>query len=411
MRKITLFALSLMVGSMSAYAQEESVDEAVMEEAPAEESAPLSISGSVDAYFRQNITAQNESGAAPGSSFANQPGFALGMVNLIAAHEGEKAGFVADLVFGPRGSDAVFASPQTGSTSSSIVNQLYAYWNISDAVTLTIGNFNTFLGYEVISPTANFNYSTSYMFSYGPFSHTGIKADIALTDQLSVMVSVMNPTDMTEFNPGDTYILGFQLGYSNDAGGAWLNVRYGDEDGKLEAEDVLRDGFSADDIGNGTASYESAGSTFQVDLTTGWSFGDFYVGFNGTVLTVADGTFADTTYDAVAGEGTVVIEDVDGAVIDPTGFVGAAIYLQYSFSDAFALGIRGESFTDLNGYALGTGDLAVIDLTLSAQYTVGGLTLIPEVRLDAASEDVFPDTDGEPTSSLASFVLGAVYAF
>ena len=80
------------------------------------------------------------------------------MVNLIGAYEGEKVGFVADLVFGPRGEDAVFASPfYNANGSSNIVNQLYAYWNVSDKVKITLGNFNTFLGYEVISPTANFN--------------------------------------------------------------------------------------------------------------------------------------------------------------------------------------------------------------------------------------------------------------
>ena len=97
----------------------------------------------------------------------------MGMANIIMSYEGEKSGFVADLVFSPRGADAVFGSPQAGDfyRSSNMVNQLYAYYNVSDSFTLTMGNFNTFLGYEVISPVANFNYTTSYMFSYGPFSH------------------------------------------------------------------------------------------------------------------------------------------------------------------------------------------------------------------------------------------------
>ena len=80
----------------------------------------FSFSGSVDTYYRS-------SEYAPGSSFANLNGFALGMVNAIVSYEGEKSGFVADLVFGPRGADAVFASPQSGDhfyRSSNIVNQL-----------------------------------------------------------------------------------------------------------------------------------------------------------------------------------------------------------------------------------------------------------------------------------------------
>ena len=174
----------------------------------------FSISGTVDAYFRSNLNAPNvgDNTMAPGSSFAQLPGFALGMANIITAYEGEKVGFVADLVFGPRGTDAIFNSPMYSATGN-VVNQLYMYWNVSEKVTLTMGNFNTFLGYEVISPAANFNYSTSYLFSYGPFSHTGIKADFALGKDLSAMIGVFNPTDLTEYNPTGIYAFGAQLGY------------------------------------------------------------------------------------------------------------------------------------------------------------------------------------------------------
>ena len=34
-----------------------------------------------------------------------------------------------------------------------------------------------------------------YMFSYGPFSHTGIKADIGLGGKSALMLGVANPTD------------------------------------------------------------------------------------------------------------------------------------------------------------------------------------------------------------------------
>ena len=162
----------------------------------------FSVSGSVDTYYRS-------SEYSPGTSFANGNGFALGMANVILSYEGEKHGFVADLVFGPRGADAVFNS--TG--SSNIVNQLYVYYNVSESLTLTLGNFNTFLGYEVIAPASNFNYSTSYMFSNGPFSHTGIKADIAVSDDVSLMLGVLNSTDMTEAQPmSEDYMFGEQLG-------------------------------------------------------------------------------------------------------------------------------------------------------------------------------------------------------
>ena len=160
-----------------------------MNSAQAQEESTFSVSGTVDSYYRS-------SEYAPGTSFANLNGFSLGMANIVLSYEGEKHGFVADLVYGPRGADAVFNS----AGSSNIVNQLYVYYNVSDSFTLTLGNFNTFLGYEVISPVGNFNYSTSYMFSNGPFSHTGLKADISLSDDVSLMLGVLNQTDYTEQN-------------------------------------------------------------------------------------------------------------------------------------------------------------------------------------------------------------------
>lgn len=319
------------------------------EEAAAEKK--FTLSGTVDAYYRANLTAPNDEDAiAPGSSFANLPGFSLGMANLIASYEGEKVGFVADLVFGPRGTDAVFASPMYSMTGD-IVNQLYVYWNVSDNVTLTFGNWNTFLGYEVISPAANFNYSTSYLFSYGPFSHTGLKADFDLGNDWSAMVAVMNPTDLTEFNPTGDYAVGAQLGYS----GQYLNFVY------------------------------SQGA-YEIDFTGGFDIDeDFFLGINAAYF-----------------------DD------DDLGFAGVALYPQYSTSENFTIGLRGEYFVETGDYgAIGTGleDSSVFALTLTGSATVGDLIIKPELRLDSASDDAFIDSDLDPTKSLASFLVAAIYSF
>lgn len=399
MRKSNYLLGLLLSGSILMNAQDaETV--VVIEETAA---APLEFSGSVDTYFRQNITGLNNQ--APSSSFGQHPGFALGMVNLIAAKEGKKTGFVADLVFGPRGDDAVFGSLNASGdpSNSAIINQLYAYWNVSDKLTLTMGNFNTFLGYEVISPTGNFNYSTSYMFSYGPFSHTGLKADISLTDKLSLALAVMNPTDATDWNSSflNSYTLGAQLGYEVEKGGAWLNFLYGDQDGRLAANDSI--------FGPGVM---SNGPTFQVDLTTGWNLTEkFYLGFNTTLNTTMKGNM--TTIDG----GDLKVESDTTSDFKPKGFMGVAIYPQYQISDALKIGFRGEYFAEMQrgAGAIGAYDVdgaaSIIDLTLSLNYTIGDLTLIPEIRYDMASEDVFYDRSSIPTNGLASFLLAAVYKF
>ncbi|WP_375583785.1 porin [Cyclobacterium xiamenense] len=365
----------------------------------ASETPKVTLSGSVDAYFRTNINAPNKGDEyqSPATSFANLPGFSIGMANIIAAYEGEKIGFVADLVFGPRGEDAVSGSPLYAAFeagSSQVVNQLYVYWNASDVVTFTIGNFNTYLGYEVISPTGNFNYSTSYMFSYGPFSHTGLKADFQLSDNWSLMASLMNPTDVTEFNNIGSYTLGGQLAYTTDAGGTYLNVLYGDQDGRLDMNTVSS-------FGNA-----SKGNTFQIDLTTGYDLSEsIYAGLNATYNTTSAGQVLNGN----------TIQDATG---DGYGFYGVAGYLQFATSEVFSLGARGEYFSVFNDGLEGVvglnnlGDGNVFAFTLSGNAKVmNNLTLIPEVRFDSMSENFFLNNNYENASNLTSFLLAAVFSF
>lgn len=310
------------------------------------EEKKLTFSGTVDAYFRTNLSSTDIGSQAPWSSFANETGFALGMANIIGSYEGEKTGAVADLTYGPRGIDA---------TGGFNINQLYAYWNVSEGTTLTLGRFNTYLGYEVISPSANFNYSTSYLFSSGPFSHVGLKADFALSEDFSLMLAVMNVTD-ENFNGTSTgsvpgaYSLGAQLGYS----GQFLNFYY---DGKAK-------------LG------------FEVDYTGGFDLSDsFFLGINAAYA------------------------DNDGA-----GFAGAALYPQLATSDSFSIGLRGEYFTSFDGVDA-TDDESIFATTLTASYTIENLIIKPELRLDSGSEEIFFDNDGANTKSLSSFLIAAIYSF
>ncbi len=351
-----------------------------------EESKGIELTGSVDAYFRTNINGRNsaDNNAVPGTSFYNEDGFSVGMINLIASKQIGKVGFVADFAFGPTADEAIL-----GNGTAALVNQAYVTYAASDALTLTFGRFNTFLGYEVISPTGNFNYSTSYLFSYGPFSHTGLKADYSIDDNWSLGVAVMNSTDSpVDENVNGKYTGGLQLGYSEEAGSAYLNFLYG------------RNGFSSEE-------------TFQVDLTTGWDLAeDFYLGFNASFNTTKDAGL-----------------DADG-VADDQGFYGVALYPQYAFSEAFTLGLRAEYFEAFGGLDAGIGtealfvdpltleefnggDVNVFATTLTGSYTVGALTIKPELRIDISSEDAFADGPalGDVNDSLSSFVLGAIYSF
>lgn len=324
-----LITLSMLFMAAAIFAQEET---------PAKK---VSISGSVDTYYQTLLSASDTSGQSFGTSFANETGFALGMANIIASYDGEKTGVVADVVFGPRGDDAV---------GGYNLNQLYAYWNLSESTTLTMGRFNTYLGYEVISPVGNFNYSTSYLFSSGPFSHVGLKADFALSDDFSLMLAFMNPTDVNNNMTGG-YALGGQLGYA----GQFLNLYY--DDGEV--------------LG------------FEIDYTGGFDLSDsFFLGINAA--------YADN---------------------DGEGFIGAALYPQIATSDSFSIGLRGEYFDWMSDLDPATDDQDVFAVTLTGSYTLENLIIKPELRLDSNSQKVYFDNDLAPTKSLAAFTLAAIYSF
>ena len=270
------------------------------------------------------------------------------MGNLIASYESGKVGAVLDLVVGPRGQGATFNSDIV----DGIVNQAYVYWNVSESTTLTFGRWNTFLGYEVIAPAANFNYSTSYLFSSGPFSHIGLKADFALSEDFSLMLAITNPWDTNNTSTTGEYAYGAQLGYKDQ----YLNLYY--------------------DSGN------NGGLGFEIDYTGGFNASeDFFIGIN------------------------AAYNDNDGS-----GFYGAALYPQLTTSESFAIGLRGELF----GFHGDGDDLpSVLGLTLTGSLVVeDNLIIKPEIRLDSWSNSMpYIDNDGAASDNLAAAAIAAIVSF
>lgn len=305
----------------------------------------FSLEGSVDVYFTNNFKGDNPGTVGilyGGSGVAN--GFGLGMVNTVLSYEKGKAGAVADIAFGPRASAA--------NAYEGDINQLYVYYKASEKVTLTLGQFNTFYGYEVISPKDNFNYSVSYLFNAGPFSHTGIKLDYVASEDLSFMFAITNPHGITSgANPTNDYQYGFQTGYK----GQYFNLAYG------------TDGFGFDDV-------------LYLDYTGGFDLSDsFYFGINAA--------YANSN-------------DADA------GYQGVALYLQNKFSDKFSLGFRPEYFAVTSG----TGDVNVTAFTLSGNLSLTDkLKVIPEIRIDSSSDLIIPGFTTE--DNVTGATLAAVYSF
>lgn len=354
---IFCFPFKTMAQQMATPTEAETSEETT-ESGEDEEKKGLEISGFVDVYYQYNFNEQ----PLPTSFTETHNSFTPGMANVVIAKNGEKVGFVADLAVGPR---AEVANGYTGTTLSAI-KQLYVTYAPTEKLNFTLGNFGTFVGYEVIDAPANLNYSTSYMFSNGPFYHTGLKVDYALSDNFGAMIGVFDDTD-TKIDEVSGKHFGAQLSYENDKLAAYLNFIRGKDDDSDEDNEVY-------------------GS--QVDLTATYTVSDaFGLGLNTTVKTVSPDKG------------------------DATNWFGAAIYANYAVSEAFTLALRGEYIDDKDGLILGVPDNSITSLTLSGNFKVDNLTFIPEIRLDSAKEDAFFDEDGAPTGSSASLIFAAVYAF
>lgn len=343
------------------FAAQMTAQEAAPAAAPAPEPPKINISGAVDAYYQYNF---NKS-PAPTSFTPNHNSFSLGMAQIVLSKDAGKVGFTADLTFGPRAEAGNYGFYGTSFTDQ-LIKQLFVTYKPIDKLKLTLGTFGTFIGYELIDATGNLNYSTSYLFSYGPFYHTGLKAEYAITDKLTAMAGVFNDTD-SKFDFNGKKHIGGQLAYVNGNFKGYLNYL-----GGLQGTDST--GFKVN----------------QVDLTASYQLGKLGLGLNMT-----DQIRKFEEQDAIS-------------------WMGAAVYLNYAVTDKFLLALRAETLSDKNHAILGEGGdgTNIMDFTLSANIKLAdGLTLIPEFRLDKSSTLLYADKDGAPTDVTSGFLVAAVYRF
>lgn len=346
---------------------------------------PVTITGSVDVYYRFNFSSPSGQVTNNYTSFTNsQNSFELGMASIRADHSFGKVSATADLGFGRRAEEFSYNDPAHPTLFA--VKQLFASYQVSDKVKLTMGKWGTHIGYEVLDAFANRNYSMDYMFSFGPFFHTGLKADVTLSGTTAFMVGVANPTDFSSTTSSTKVLL--------------AQFSTGTKDGKIKAF-LNYQGYSGVNQDTSIASgYYLFKSLNQFDLVVnGTVTSQFGIGFNATVQSVNSSTLGKTA-----------------------SWWGAALYLNFDPTSTFGLTLRGEYFGDKDGVKINPNDfstnssetpgLNVFDLTLSGIYKVGSnLTIIPELRLDNGSKDFFYKSDGTTTKSTVSALLAAVYKF
>ncbi len=239
-------------------------------------------------------------------------------------------------------------------------NNLTSFTNSKNSFELGMASIRADHSFGKVSATADLGFGrraqeNCYAFSYGPFFHTGIKADISLGGKSAFMIGVANPTDFsTTTSPVKVLIAQFSTGTKNDKLKAYFN-------------------------------FQGASGFNQFDLVlNGTISSQFAINYDGTIKTVKTGTVRNS-------------------------WSSNALYFNYDPTSKFGLTLRGEYFADGKNVA-GVGT-SVVQTTLSGNIHLDNLTIIPEIRLDNAGNNIFFKNTGAGTKNDASFILAAVYKF
>lgn len=351
------------------------------EEEKPEDKGKFTYSGYFDTYYFANLNApasRNNLGSSGISrGFDRYVGqFQLGMFLNRISYAYKNTEVVAEIGFGPNveygsyGSDFRYrwGTVVANSTYSALmIKQAYINYKPTDKLTLTMGQFGTHIGYEMIDAPLNFHYSINNTFNAGiPFYHLGLKASYAFSDKVMLMGGVVNGTDnINDNNRGKSFIGQLMVAPAKGLT-VYLNTIQGNE-GNVRAN------------GSDTTSYFGV-----LDLVATYQATDRLLLAIWAMQGSVSGEFQGGTYFA-----------------ETKHWSGANVYVSYKFTDIFSLGTRIEYFdntsgarglltngkgTDVNTYTL-TGNFSLAD---------GKLTLKPEFRLDNFQKMTGPLGESEP---------------
>lgn len=334
-------------------------------------SKTLSFSGSVDAYYRYNFSGKQNNF----TSFTNsQSSFELGMASVRAdatALKG-KATATVDLGFGPRAEEFSYpdgekSAGKNGFATLTALKQAFITYNVSPTVKLTAGKFATHVGYELLDATSNMNYSMSYMFTNGPFSHTGLKADIT-AGALSMMIGISNFTDQATSTTSVKNLIA-------QVSGSGFNSKL-----KFYLNYSGFTGSKNGDNPSGLQSLQQADAVLTATISS-----KFNIGYNGTIQ------FRKPT---IGNNGN---------------WFGNALYLNLDPTEKFGLTLRSEYISDEKMIFFNTKN--IFANTLSANIKLGPLTVIPELRFESAQSPIYTKSNGAGVKSTGTGLMAVVYKF
>lgn len=273
----------------------------------------------------------------------------------------QQFGFRLDTVVGgsyPRidAAAGLFRDPYTGVTNTDFdIRQAFVRYSVDDSLTIDAGKFATHLGYEILPGVdgKNPHATPAYGYTFNPFTHTGLRMNYDICEEVSVMaLFVLGADNFRDTNQSLSF--GGQFNWHpNDEFSLLFNVLDGPE-----------------------RAYNDVDRRRYYDVVANYEVSD----------EVNLGLYAFTSTE----EGL--------APVSGTAWVnGVTLYLQSQLSDNFWLNFRQEFYNDPFGIRLGT-PAHVRAFTITPEYRLSeDWAVRVDFRFDRATSPMFGAVDYQRT--------------
>ncbi len=263
-----------------------------------------------------------------------------------------------------------------GDDWSAGVEQAYLGYmpGFTDRLTLTFGRFNAPMGFELLDPNEMYQYSHSLVFDYGvPSNLTGLMASSGMGGGFDLAAWWVDGWDVNDTHGGKPKTVGGRLGYDlEELGGAGLSFITGKE---LLAPDS-------------SSTTEFRRTVLDGDLTL-YPVEDMVVG-------------AEINWGEVRPDGG-----------DKANWLAFLVMAHQDLNGWLGVTARVDWFDDKDGYVFGTGaEETRMSFTLAPTFALGDdMGALLEIRLDTSDQDVWTDSDGDPTDSALTAAFETTYTF
>jgi hypothetical protein len=362
----------------------------------------VTINALLDGYYEYNLNSPVGRVNSLRAYDVSSNSFSLNQADLILERAPDltvdrRLGLRLDLQFG-QATSTLQGNPINELRPDVYRNVFQAYgtyvFPVAGGLTVDFGKWASSLGIEGNYTQDQLNYSRSFWFDYLPFYHMGLRAKLALNDQVALNVWITNGTDQTEaFNNYKDQLVGLVVTPSPAV--SWtLNFYQGQEH-----PDVVY-------IQNPTPAQltlPNEQGTYILPLANApnghLQILDTYLSWRLTQALI------------LAAEADTVQERLYSSS-SPQHVAGGALYAGYQLSSQFALAARAEYLADVGGLFSGTTQY-LKEGTLTLDYRpVDGFLMRGEYRRDQSNQAYFLGHSlGDPQMAQPTVLLGLVWWF